>query len=217
MDEITKKEGRTILFVSHNMGAISQLCQRCILLEKGEVKEIGETGKVISSYLNNQKNLKHIMRWSDQEAPRNNSIILRQIKLLNVASQPLSRLSAGEGFEAEIEYEVSSGVSAGFVIGFWNDLSELIFISINNTEENFYNKTMTPGIYKTSCQIPTNLFNQGLFSVSLTFFENNFLNPVSLNNIIMFEVGDGPIGRGDYSGDYPGVFRPRLNWETKKI
>lgn len=56
MDEITKKEGRTILFVSHNMAAIEQLCKRCILLEKGEVKMIGETDKVISTYLNINSN-----------------------------------------------------------------------------------------------------------------------------------------------------------------
>jgi lipopolysaccharide transport system ATP-binding protein len=52
MDEITKKEGRTILFVSHNMEAIKQLCKRCILLDKGEVKMIGETKEIVENYLN---------------------------------------------------------------------------------------------------------------------------------------------------------------------
>jgi len=51
MEEVTKTDGRTILFVSHNMGAIEQLCNKCILIEKGKIKMFGETKKVINSYL----------------------------------------------------------------------------------------------------------------------------------------------------------------------
>ncbi len=51
MEEVTKKQGRTILFVSHNMTAIKQLCKKTILLEKGEVRQIGKTNQVIDSYL----------------------------------------------------------------------------------------------------------------------------------------------------------------------
>jgi len=47
------KDGRTILFVSHNMGVISQLCSTCVWLDKGEVKEIGQTGSVVNAYMLN--------------------------------------------------------------------------------------------------------------------------------------------------------------------
>lgn len=52
MQNISKDEGRTILFVSHNLRAIEQLCDKCVLLEKGKVGLIGETKKVIGGYLN---------------------------------------------------------------------------------------------------------------------------------------------------------------------
>lgn len=51
MQDISHGEGRTVLFVSHNMGSIRQLCNNCVLLENGSVKEIGETEHIISSYL----------------------------------------------------------------------------------------------------------------------------------------------------------------------
>ncbi len=54
MEDITKKEGRTILFVSHNMVTVKQLCTRCILLSRGQVKMIGATDDVIDAYLNNR-------------------------------------------------------------------------------------------------------------------------------------------------------------------
>lgn len=52
MEEVTKQEGRTILFVSHNMGAIEKLCNRCILLREGKVEMFGETRLVVKKYLN---------------------------------------------------------------------------------------------------------------------------------------------------------------------
>jgi lipopolysaccharide transport system ATP-binding protein len=47
------KEGRTILFVSHNMGVISQLCSSCVWLDKGQIREIGETSSVVNAYMLN--------------------------------------------------------------------------------------------------------------------------------------------------------------------
>jgi len=51
MEEITSKDGRTILFVSHNMSAVKSLCTKVILLEKGEVKKIGDTSEIINYYM----------------------------------------------------------------------------------------------------------------------------------------------------------------------
>ncbi|MDO9399734.1 MAG: ABC transporter ATP-binding protein [bacterium] len=54
MNEITNKDGRTILFVSHNMEAIQNLCKKCILLQRGKIIMIGETKKIISTYTSKQ-------------------------------------------------------------------------------------------------------------------------------------------------------------------
>lgn len=51
MDEVTKKDGRTILFVSHDMGAIRRICSRCILLDNGQIKMNGNTEEVVKEYL----------------------------------------------------------------------------------------------------------------------------------------------------------------------
>lgn len=58
MEDITSKEGRTILFVSHNMGAIQQLCKKTIWLENGQIKKIGETFEVINMYTERKLNPK---------------------------------------------------------------------------------------------------------------------------------------------------------------
>ncbi len=56
MDEVTKKSGRTILFVSHNLPAVQSLCKRCILMEAGKIKMIGDTKDVIAEYLKLSQN-----------------------------------------------------------------------------------------------------------------------------------------------------------------
>ena len=52
MDEVSRREGRTVLFVSHNMGTLTSVCSSAMLLEAGRVSEIGAAGKVVQSYLN---------------------------------------------------------------------------------------------------------------------------------------------------------------------
>jgi len=54
MDEVSREEGRTVLFVSHNMSAITQLCKKVVLLEDGKIKQIGEPDITVSKYLNSK-------------------------------------------------------------------------------------------------------------------------------------------------------------------
>ncbi|MEK7557925.1 MAG: polysaccharide ABC transporter ATP-binding protein [Patescibacteria group bacterium] len=218
MDEITKKNGRTILFVSHNMATIRQLCGRCILLKDGEIKMIGETNGTLDTYLNQTNKENYIKEWTDKIAPQNNSIILKKIALVNVNGQYLNTLSVGQPFAIEIEYNIKDGRgTTGFTLGFWGDNNNLIFISISNFKNNFYNKKLTQGLYKTRCLIPANLLNNGILSLSLSFFEKNFANSISLNPVLIFKITDSHVGRGDYTGNYPGVIRPVLDWDTELI
>ena len=52
MDEVAREDGRTVLFVSHNMGTLTSVCASAILLEGGRIREIGAAGKIVESYLN---------------------------------------------------------------------------------------------------------------------------------------------------------------------
>src|SRR5450631_1369423 len=56
MEDVSKNQGRTVLFVSHQMGTIAQLCDKSILLKKGKIISIGQTNKVIENYINSQSN-----------------------------------------------------------------------------------------------------------------------------------------------------------------
>jgi homopolymeric O-antigen transport system ATP-binding protein len=74
-------EGRTILFVSHNMGVISQLCSTCIWLDQGEIKDIGQTASVITKYMvNGVSELRGEITFKDDTEK---AAQLKKISLLN--------------------------------------------------------------------------------------------------------------------------------------
>lgn len=108
MEEITKRGERTILFVSHHMGAIQNLCNRCILLEKGEIKMTGEPKEVINEYLNKGIRTKAIMEYPKDN---NKKVKIRKITILDNAKKPNTNLDLTETFSIEIQYDVNKIVS----------------------------------------------------------------------------------------------------------
>lgn len=104
MDEITKKEGRTILFVSHNMAAIGQLCSSVILLDKGKVIGIGPTKEIIGEYLNK------IMPSNKNEIdliPKSDSFIyFSKILITDNNNQPSNKIEYPKDFYINLELDV---------------------------------------------------------------------------------------------------------------
>lgn len=94
MEEVTKKSGRTIIFVSHNMEAISRLCERCVLLEKGTVVAIGPTKEVINKYIQLKESIPtHYESTSDKPTGKAsgfiNSIKIEDDKNISIDSVPV--------------------------------------------------------------------------------------------------------------------------------
>ena len=81
MGEVSKNEGRTVLFVSHNMTAIKSLCRQAVLLEAGMIKSWGETGDVVDEYLKSTMTLHEQIWESPENAPGNEKARLRLARI----------------------------------------------------------------------------------------------------------------------------------------
>lgn len=149
MDEITKKEGRTILFVSHNMEAIKQLCGRCVLLDNGGIKKIGKTGEVIDFYLNNHRNFKPELFFP---ATNKNEAEITSIKILKNNNELASEIYNNEDFLIEVEFNIYSKINAILCFSvFLND--NYYFISAETDKLNPSDKKLinySPGSYRAS-------------------------------------------------------------------
>lgn len=107
MDEITKKEGRTILFVSHNMAAIQQLCAKTIVLGKGQIKFIGETEDAIKFYTQNiseQMNLEDLSDRSRQQRSAMN-VVFTKISFYDESGNKINRVLSGKKLILGMSYK----------------------------------------------------------------------------------------------------------------
>jgi len=157
MDEITKKEGRTIIFVSHNMVAIKQLCQKTILLEKGKVKMIGETDYVIRTYTNDMTKDAGVV-WNGDNGDEN-------IKITNVTVKSLG-IDGDFYTSAPIEINISGEIlkpTRELILGFhlFSEYGYELAYSLYDDHEITLGPTVKPGKFTKRFTIPANTLAQG--------------------------------------------------------
>lgn len=218
MSEIGK-EGRTVVFVSHNMGAIKRLCSTTLLLDQGKIVKKGKTSTVVNRYIITSQKSNFIRTWTKKERmPQNDSIALSSVSLTNERGVIIKELSTDNSFLINIKYNIKRPNSfVGLTIIIYDDQNNCVFSSINNHEINWYGKSMSVGIYNSTCKIPGKLLNNGWYSLSVNLFSKNFSDSVMVSDILHFEAYDGNKVRGDYFGEYDGAIRPLLEWKTIKI
>lgn len=106
MEEATRQQGRTILFVSHNMSAIRQLCQKAALLEHGTLTEYGPTSDTIERYLHSIESASAVSLAERKDRKGSQKIRCTKITCHDLQGEPLPALRAGEPVEIRVEFEV---------------------------------------------------------------------------------------------------------------
>lgn len=219
MEEIGK-HGRTILFVSHNMAAVTRICPRTILINKGGILHDGPSHEVISHYMGSEKGTRAERTWQPEEAPGDEVVRLYSVRVLSESGCVSEAIDIGQPVTIEMVYEVfRHGFNMFSYFHLINEEGIELFISFENDPE-WRNRPRLSGRYVTHAQIPGNLLGEGIFYITPTL---RTLNP----NIRRFKVPDaaafqvvdsidGNLSRGDYyGGNVGGVIRPLLKWKTQ--
>jgi len=213
--EERSNNGRTILFVSHNMTAIRSLCNKAIFLKNGQVIGYGNANKEIGSYLADSKDLGVTRRiWTDsKKAPQNSFAILKKIELCDATGNTLSEVLTSTPINVHIEFAVKvarAEVSLTLIV--YDVEGNCVFSSINNLDKERYGKPLQRGSHVAICKIPGNFFNNGWFCFSINMFGKNFSESCFEKDALRFEIYDSTEIRGDYHGGYAGCVRPALVW-----
>jgi lipopolysaccharide transport system ATP-binding protein len=218
MKDVSNKDGRTVLFVSHNMAAIQSLCTTGILLENGTITVDDKIEKVVDKYhLSNRGETENFKIWEADKRPANPWCKILSVELENLTDSKSKNISTDDSFMFKINYESLKDDSRIGLTAIISDLSDnIIFGSINNHEKNYYSQVMPKSEYTSTCIVPGNLLNAGNFSFGLIVFGPNFTDAIEVKNILNFEILDGINVRGDFHGTYGGTLRPSLQWETKR-
>jgi lipopolysaccharide transport system ATP-binding protein len=214
------EHGRTVLFVSHNMPAITRLCERTILLDQGNVIADGPSETVVGAYLNTGLGTNAAREWPDSaKAPGDEYIRLRSVRVCTEDGEVSDALDIRHPIALNVEYDI---FEAGKVLMLFftlrNDDGQIIFCTIDSDPE--WQRTPRPaGRYSSTAWIPGNLLAEG--SVFVTIAAKT-LDPVILRvavkEAVAFQVIDkveGDSARGDYAGRLGGIVRPLLKWTTE--
>lgn len=221
MEDVTK-EGRTILFVSHNMSAINSLCSKAILLENGIVKKYGRTNEIISEYsevlgIKTGKKVwpKKVMQESDQES---NPVRLISVSICNSDGMVAVSHSTYDEIKIFIQYETMRE-NLKFHCGVrFNYGGNVAFLSL----EPYDAIRKRPGTYVSSIRIPPNLLNEGEYILSVFIFPSlgkkqlkyGYVKEIDAIAFNVYDPIDGDSDRGNHHFKYPGAVRPKLIWET---
>lgn len=213
-----RREGRTILFVSHNMPAITRLCKRAILLEAGQVVADGEPHTVVNRYLSSNWKAGAEREWpEDAEAPGDAIVRLRRVGVYDQRGEPTTVVDIHRPFRIEVSYDIHEpGHVLLPVVELCNEEGTEVF-STHDTNEEWRRRERPPGRYTSAVIVPGNLLAEGslLAHVSvMSHFPATILH-LRETNAVAFQVVDtdeGNSARGDYVGPMTGVVRPLLEW-----
>ena len=219
-DNITR-EGRTVLFVSHNMGTIQQLCSQAILLDNGGIIMEGRTTEVVNKYLTMGLELEGEKVWSDiKDAPGDETVRLRSVRAFDRYGKIRSNFDVRDPFAIQIEYWVLHNLEwLDVSVHFYNQRGELIFVSIDSTTDSpLGDRKRLAGFYKSTCHIPSDLLSNGQIYIRVTLTDEMNVH-VSQRDVVILNIGDAmdPKGvRGNYKWEWaPSAVRPRLEWDME--
>lgn len=220
MEEVSKSEGRTILFVSHNMDSIRKFCPSTILLNQGEIIFKGTTEKSINEYT--AKHLRTVgeKSWPDGKMSYEGSLKLKKVWIHNKNNQPTDSFDTTVDIGISAEYEVlRDNIIFTHGMNLYNQENLNIFNSHDVTSSRLTSKIVN-GLYKSTVWIPGNLLPEGIFSVSYALFNPNPLDVyIHEHNVINFEIYSDlskPSARGHYADHFPGIIRPLLKWHVQQ-
>ncbi|MEW6116816.1 MAG: ABC transporter ATP-binding protein [Nitrospirota bacterium] len=214
-----RQHGRTVLFVSHNMRAVTSLCERVIMLEEGRIVKDGLPHEVIGAYLNPESGTLAERVWPDpRNAPGGDIARLRAVRVKNERGEVTPLFDIRKPVAIEMEYEVlASGALLLPHLNIDNEEGITVFTTIEN-DPDWRGKPRPKGIYRSTAWIPGNFLSEGkLFVEACVLTTNPQTSQFTAHNAVAFQVADSggdDSARGNWMGRMTGVVRPLLKWQT---
>src|ERR1700752_416395 len=213
------EQGRTVLFVSHDMTAVTRLCPRAILLDHGKVLSDGPAHDVVSAYLTSGVGTTAARVWDDPaSAPGNDITRLRAVRVRTEDGRVTDAVDIRRSIGIEIEFEVlQSGHRLTPNFHVFNEKGVNVFIT-KDLDREWQDRPRPTGVSTSTAWSPGNFLAEGTLLVGAAV---STLDPVTIHfferDAVAFHVVDsldGDSARGEYAGRYPGVIRPALKWTT---
>jgi lipopolysaccharide transport system ATP-binding protein len=220
VNEIARSKNRTIILVSHGMGAITSMCDRAILLEEGKIVDSGPASAVVDRYFAFNGAATTEADFSKPERVVGDELAtLLHASVENGAGDNVGNIDIRDSFQIKMTYRLNVNAQDAPVANchFRNSLGQVAFVSGGKG-----NAANVEGVYEAICCVPAHLMNSDTYTVDIaltymqptvhvSFYEKNALtfNVVEPSDVVVPE-------RNGYTGPIPGVVRPKLAWRFNR-
>jgi lipopolysaccharide transport system ATP-binding protein len=196
MNDASSKSGRTVIFVSHNLPAVNNLCSQALWLDKGSVRSRGNTKSVVNDYLSTLHKKTWIKEYSSiNEAPGNDNIRVMYVELIPDLLDPNDVLDIRTALTVKFRfYNANDNMVISTDLLLFTLSGECIF-DIPSKPTRF-----KKGIIEGQCKIPGNFLNDGSYSFTLHFVKDTSSELFSYEDCLMFDLAD---------------YREDINWYDK--
>jgi lipopolysaccharide transport system ATP-binding protein len=218
MNDVSKGEGRTVLFVSHNMASIATLCTTGMVLSNGQLKYVGDIESAISVYTDREDNGVLEKKYTFDSAPGNSVAKILEVSVSSIGNKN-NYFDVTEDIVVTVKYyDCNIDNISTAIIHVKDARDNVLFASneFNNGEwKNLHNEG--PNIVTATCTIPGNYLAEGKHSIlaAIGSYSPNVIHAI-VDNVVAFEVVDtlsGSSVKRHVPGSWPGLVRPMLKWD----
>ena len=220
MEELANT-GRTVVFVSHALPAVAQLCDRAIWINGGSLVGDGRAADVIATYLQQTHAAGSERTWTAESAPGNDLARIRAVRALGHDGMPPGVVDVRRPIGIEIEFDVLRVGKPLFPkIKVLDQEGAIAFNAMDTAER--WREPAAPGSYVATAWIPGNLLNEGSAIVEAAICSIDFPkleHHAAVYEAVSVEVldpGEGDSARGQFGGQWRGVVRPLLEWSCER-
>jgi lipopolysaccharide transport system ATP-binding protein len=223
MEEVSS-HGQTVLVVSHNMGTITSLCSRGVLLDQGQLIASGAASQVVTKYLRRGSDNPSLVDFSQGRQRVGDALAtLHRAWFEDDHGEKIHEIDICEPFRIKMEYELHTVSRECPYPNFhvFDQRGDYVFVVASR---NYLSGGCVPGRYVAQCHVPGNLMNDGCYFVglALTFTDNgthvSFFEKDALSICVRDPVTQTlDTRRLGYAGPMPGSVRPQLEWEIHRV
>jgi lipopolysaccharide transport system ATP-binding protein len=214
--------GRTVLFVSHDMQAVTRLCGRAYWLQNGQVMAEGPSEDVVSQYLQEASGAGAERVFALDEAPGTGAVRLLSARIVDTSGETSYGVDVREPIGIELRFAVLGETGPLFPkIKLGNERGEVVFNALDTDAR--WRVAPEAGTYTCTAWIPPNLLNEGIVGVDVTVASlgaGKLVNHVNVPTLVRFHVRDPGLGdsaKGLFTGQFRGGVRPLLDWTTEFV
>jgi lipopolysaccharide transport system ATP-binding protein len=221
MNEVSAQFGRTVIFVSHNMQVVNQLCTKALFLETGKLKFIGKPSEAISLYLSNTLLENNFSNNMLHKVPMDPDFSFDSI-LMKQEGKVTSNFQNAFPIEIEITYTLKNKI-VGLQLGIdlldsnYTRISRSFFYEKNDEFTENAPPTLAIGTYTSRASIPENILLAGRYfiNISASIFGKRMIEPNDGLEIIIEVIETGKYLRSIYNQNFQGMITLPIKWQTK--